>query len=48
MSRGQRRTHAMLWLVLAPLLLIAVYWAYQGRAEYGSDSTEPLPTEAAS
>ncbi|MCZ7677773.1 MAG: hypothetical protein M5U28_02935 [Sandaracinaceae bacterium] len=33
MTRGQRRAHLAMWLVLGPLVLAALGWALTRRAE---------------
>ncbi len=32
MTRAQRRAHALAWMVIAPLLLVALGWAIARRA----------------
>lgn len=34
MSRRQRRLHALVWLVLAPLALAAAWYAQDGRQDF--------------
>lgn len=43
MSRRQRRVHALIWLVLAPLALAAAWYAHDGRQEFpitGQEASE--------
>jgi hypothetical protein len=43
MTRGQRRAHRMLWLVLAPLLLLLVAVALLTRPDQPADPTPTGP-----
>ena len=44
MNRAQRRTHRLLWLVLAPVLLALVAYAVVARVRYPA---QPAPEGAA-
>ena len=43
MTRGQRTAHLMLWLALAPLLLLLVAFALMSRADASGDPTGTAP-----
>lgn len=43
MTRGQRRAHRVLWLVLAPLLLLLVAFALLTRPDQSADLTQTTP-----
>ena len=43
MTRGQRTAHRMLWLVLAPLLLLLVALAVITRSDAAVDHAPSLP-----
>lgn len=44
MNRAQRRTHRLLWLVLAPVLVALVAYAVASRVQYPA---QPTPEGAA-
>ncbi len=43
MTRGQRTTHLMVWLALAPLLLMLIAFAVINRADASADRTGTAP-----
>ena len=43
MTRGQRRAHRMVWLVLAPLILLLVALAVVTRSDAAAERTPRQP-----
>ena len=42
MKREQRKAHAVIWIVLVPLVAVLVWQALDGRRTVPSENTRPL------